>query len=134
MRRSRQLAASAIVSLSLFASSTAAVAQTAPAPVAQFDRWTVLSVMSSGAPAAAVCGAAAATAAQPAGGCVLPQIGVAPVVPEQAQPLPPPPPPQYAGVGMPPLPVLLVWAGVLAAMIYIATRSNHTHVVPNSPV
>ena len=132
MRRSRQLVASAIVSVSLIVSSTAAVAQSTPASVPQFDPWAVLSVMSGGAPAAALCGAAAAasSAAQPGGGCVLPQTGVtAPVETPQALPPPPPPP---SGFGFP-LPVLLIWAGVLAALIYIATQSNHTHVTPNSP-
>jgi hypothetical protein len=132
MRRSRQFIASAVVSVSLIASSTAAVAQSAPAPVPQFDPWAVLSVMSGGAPAASICGAAAAaaTAAQPGGGCVLPQTGVtAPV--ETVQNVPPPPPPPN-GFGFP-LPVLLIWAGVLAALIYIATQNNHTHVTPNSP-
>jgi hypothetical protein len=90
--------------------------------------------MSGGAPAAAVCGAAAAaaTAAQPGGGCVLPQTGLTPGLPEQAQPLQPPPP-QYTGVGFPPIPVLVIWAAVLASMIYIATQKDHLTFVPNSP-
>lgn len=132
MRRSRQLIASAIVSVSLITSSTAAVAQSAAAPVPQFDPWAVLSVMSGGAPAAALCGAAAAatTAAQPGNGCVLPQTGVTPTPVETAQNIPPPPP---QGFGIP-LPVLLIWAAVLASLIYIATQNNHTNVTPNSPV
>lgn len=133
MRRSRQFIASAVISVSLIASSTAAVAQSTVAPAPQFDPWAVLSVMSGGAPAAAVCGAAAAaaTAAQPAGGCVLPQTGVVAPPVETPQYVPPPPPPA-GGLGIP-IPVLLIWAGVLAALIYIATLNNHTHVVPNSP-
>lgn len=133
MRRSRQFIASAIVSVSLVASSTAAVAQSPPAPVPQFDPWAVLSVMSGGAPAAALCGAAAAaaTTAQPGNGCVLPQTGV--TAPMETPASVPPPPPPSAGLGFP-LPVLLIWAAVLASLIYIATQNNHTNVVPNSPV
>lgn len=132
MRRSRQLVASAIVSVSLIVSSTAAVAQSTPAPAPQYDPWAVLSVMSSGAPAAAVCGAAAAaaTAAQPGNGCVLPQTGVTPPIETPANFVPPPPPPQGFGL---PLPVLLVLAAVLASLIYIATQNNHANELPNSP-
>ena len=90
--------------------------------------------MSSGAPAAALCGAAAATAAQPAAGCVLPQTGVtAPIETPQAVPAPLPPPPPAAGPAFLPIPVLLVLAGVLATMIYIATQNNHAGQLPNSP-
>jgi hypothetical protein len=86
---------------SLVFSSSAAFAAAAPSP-AQTDPWALLSVMSGGASAAAICGAAAAavTAAQPVGGCVLPQTGV-PVAPA---PNPPPPPPA-------PVPALVPAAG-----------------------
>jgi hypothetical protein len=73
---------------SLMASSTAAVAATVQ-PVRQADPWAVLAVMSGGAPAAAVCGAAMAAAASAATptGCVLPVVDAVPV---PVQPAPPP--------------------------------------------
>ena len=67
-----------LVAGSIMFGSTGAVAATSPASIPQFDPWAVLSVMNGGASAAAACGmavtAAAAAAAQPASGCVLPQI------------------------------------------------------------
>lgn len=42
------------------------------------------------------------------------------------------PPAAYARPGTPPIPVLLVWLGVLGTMVYIATKSSH-HRAPNSP-
>jgi hypothetical protein len=73
---------------SMFMSSTAAVAEPAAAPTQEIDPWAALSVLSAGAPAAALCGSATATAAntQPAGGCVLPAVDAAPG--PVAQPIP----------------------------------------------
>jgi len=76
----------AVVAGSLMLSSTAAVAAAA-APVQQADPWAVLTAMSGGAPAAAMCGSAAAAGAQAPAGCVLPVSDV-----------PPPPPPVPAPV------------------------------------
>lgn len=114
----------ALIAASMVFSSTAA---TASAPsIAQPDPWAALSVMSGGASAAAVCGAAAAAAAaQPRVGCVLPQLGSTPLAAGA------PPPPYYTASSTPPIPVLLVWAAVLGAMIYILTRHHRHH--PNSP-
>ena len=79
----------AVLAGSLLLSSTAAVAA-APAPVQQADPWAVLTAMSDGAPAAAMCGAAAAAAnAQAPGGCVLPVTDATPPVPV-AETVPPP--------------------------------------------
>jgi len=69
----RQVVALSIAG-SMFVSSTAAVAAPVAAPTQQIDPWAALSVLSAGAPAAALCGSAATTAAQPAGGCVLPAV------------------------------------------------------------
>ena len=83
----------AVVAGSMLLSSTAAVAA-APAPVQQPDPWAVLTAMSQGAPAAAMCGSAAASGAQGNAGCVLPVT--------DAPPPPPPaevPPPVVAGGG-----------------------------------
>lgn len=75
----------AVVAGSLMLSSTVAVAA-APAPVQQPDPWAVLTAMSQGAPAAAMCGSAAAAGAQGNAGCVLPVTDA-----------PPPPPPAPVG-------------------------------------
>ena len=67
---------------SMFVCSTAAVAAPIAAPTQQIDPWAALSVLSAGAPAAALCGSAATTAAvQPAGGCVLPVVDAPPPPP-----------------------------------------------------
>ena len=122
----RRLMVGVIASSMLF-SSTGAIASAAP-PGAQADPWAVLSAMSGGAAATAVCGAAvAATLTQPATGCVLPRVDMIPAAEPGS-----PPPPAYLGTATPPIPVLLVLAGVLATMIYIASRHHHHH-HPNSP-
>lgn len=90
--------------------STAAVAA-APTPVQQADPWAVLTAMSGGAPAAAMCGAAAGTAsAQAPGGCVLP-VTDAPPPPPVAEAVPPP---MVGGGGISPLfiALLAIAAGV----------------------
>jgi hypothetical protein len=116
-----------LVAGSMIFSSTAALASTSPAPT-QADPWAVLSVMSGGASAAAVCGAAAAaaTAAQPAGGCVLPQVDVAPVA-QSGPPAPipvPPVEPASAGLGISPL--LLGLAAIAAGVgLYLILHKNH---------
>jgi hypothetical protein len=117
-----------IITGSVVFGSTGAVAAATP-PGAQANPWAVLSAMSGGAAATAVCGAAAAaTAAQPATGCVLPRVDMVPAAEPGS-----PPPPVYLGTSTPPIPVLLVWAGVLATMIYIATLHHHHHHHANSP-
>ena len=73
-----------MVAGSMFASSTAAAASQ------QISPWATLTVLTGGAPAAAVCGAAAGVAAaQPTSGCVLPVMDTPPPVAN----VPPPPPP-----------------------------------------
>ena len=118
-----------LVAGSMMFSSTAAVAATAPSST-QYDPWAVLSVMSGGASAAAVCGvaaAAAATAAQPAGGCVLPQVDVVPPPAQTAPPQPIPVPPvegPAGGLGISPL--LLGLAAIAAALgLYLLLHNNH---------
>lgn len=115
-----------LIAGSMIFSSTGAVAASAPA-TSQADPWAVLSVMSGGASASAVCGAAAAaaTAAQPAGGCVLPQVGAAPVETAPPQPIPVPPvEPAGAGLGISPL--LLALAAIAAGIgLYLVLHHNH---------
>src|SRR4051812_20011421 len=129
-----------LVASSLFVSSTGAVAATslpsAAVPATQISPWVALSAMSGGAPAAALCGAAAvAAAAQAANGCVLPALDNAPPVaqagpPPQPIPVPPVEGPSGLGLGMDPLMLAL---GVLAAgaLGYFLLRHHHHHA--NSP-
>jgi hypothetical protein len=127
----------ALIAGSMIFSSTGAIAAVTPAPAPQADPWAVLSVMSGGASAVAVCGAAAAAAAaaQPAPGCVLPQVDVAPPPPTTAgalpqQPIPVPPvEPAGAGLGISPL---LIGLAALAAGIGLYFALRH-HGNGNSP-
>ena len=120
----------ALIAGSMVFTSTAAIAQTAT-PTTQADPWAVLSVMSGGASAAAVCGAAAAaaaaTVAQPAAGCVLPQVDVVPPPAQTAPPQPIPVPPVEApagGLGISPL--LLALAAIAAGVaLYLILHNNH---------
>jgi hypothetical protein len=121
----------ALVAGSLISSSAASAA---PAlPLSQPNPWAVLTVMNGGASAAAVCGAAlaAAAAAQPTMGCVLPRVDAAPLA-QTPESVPSAQPYYAAGSSTPPIPVLLVWAAVLATMVYIATKHHHHHHA-NSP-
>ena len=91
---------------SFMLSSTAAVAS-APAPAQQADPWAVLTAMSQGAPAAAMCGSSAAAAnAQASGGCVLPVTDAPPPPPQTVEAVPPPP--VEGGGGINPLFIALI--------------------------
>ena len=114
----------------LLFSSTSAIAAT-PAPAPQVNPWAVLTAMSGGAPAAAMCGAAAvAAAAQAPGGCVLPALDVA-----AAPPPPEPvavPPVDVAGPGLGISPVLLGLLALAAGVgLYLALRNDDDEA--NSP-
>lgn len=116
-----------LVAGSLFVSSTGAVAATSAAAVPQVNPWAALTAMSGGAPAAALCGAAAmAAAAQTAApGCVLPVVDAAPVAatpPPTPVPVPPVEP-VGGGFGIDPL---LLALGVLAAgaLIYFVLNKD----------
>jgi hypothetical protein len=113
---------------SMLASSSGAVAATYSAPAPQYNPWAVLTVMSGGAPAAAMCGAAAvAAAAQGAGpGCVLPKVDATPVAanpPPSPIPVPPVEGPG-AGLGISPL-LLALGALAVGAALYFALRHHH---------
>jgi len=123
----------AFIAGSLVFSSTGAVAAAAP-QASQADPWAVLTVMSGGASAAAVCGAAitaTAAAVQPAAGCVLPQVDVVPAAqtpPPQPIPVPPVEPAAGGGLGISPL--LLALAAVAAGVgLYLVLHHHHS----NSP-
>ena len=111
MLRFGKVFASAVISVSLIGSSTAALAQTAPAPTS--DAWLTLSMLTPSGSAAL--GSTAAVAAQPSD------------VP------PPPPPADYAGPSTPPLAVILVWLATLGVDVYLLTKNNHHHHHNNSP-
>jgi hypothetical protein len=116
-----------LVAGSMMFTSTAAVAASAPSPT-QYDPWAVLSVMSGGASAVAVCGAAATAAAAqaPGAGCVLPQVDAAPIAAQSAPPQPIPVPPVEAvggGFGVSPLLLgLVALAGGIG--LYFALRHH----------
>jgi len=121
-----------LITGSMFFSSTGAVAATS-APSYQPDPWAVLSVMSGGASAVAVCGAAAAAAAAqaPAGGCVLPQVDAPPAVAQNPPPQPiPVPPVEPAGGGLGISPLYLALAAIAAGVgLYLVLH----HSSGNSP-
>ena len=105
----------AAVSLSLIATSTAAVASTEGSPQPSSSAgWLTLSMLT------------------PSGAAVLDSTALAAAQPDTMPP-PPPPPPTYTGPGTPPIPVIILWLAVLGTMVYIATKGNHHHPVPNSP-
>jgi len=111
----------AVIAGSLMFSSTAAVAS-AP-QVQQASPWGILAAMSGGAPAAALCGAAAAAGQAPTG-CVLPVVDVAPVPPPPA-PVPVPPVEAPAGgLGISPL-ILGLLAIAAGVGIYLAVHHHH---------
>lgn len=92
-----------VVASSMMLSSTAAVAA-ASAPV-QADPWAVLTAMSQGAPAAAMCGSSEAAAnAQAGAGCVLPVSDAVPPPPPENVP----PPALVGGGGINPLFIALI--------------------------
>jgi hypothetical protein len=108
----------AVVASSLMLSSTAAVAA-AQAPVQQADPWAVLTAMSQGAPAAAMCGSAAAAGAQGSAGCVLPVTDAPP---------PPPPaevPPPVVGGGASINPLFIALIAIAAGIgIFLAVNNS----------
>jgi hypothetical protein len=118
----------ALIAGSLLFSSSAAMA--APTQAPQADPWAVLTAMSSGAPAAAMCGsAAAATTAQAPGGCVLPVVDAPPPV---AAPAPPVEPVVATSEGIGVSPILIGLLAVAVGVgIYFAVRGNNNH--GNSP-
>jgi len=121
-----------LVAGSMLVSSTGAAAATSSLPSSQqIDPWAALSVMSAGAPAAALCGTAAvaAAAAQPAPGCVLPVADVAPPVVQTAPPPPTPVPPvETAGGGLGISPLLLALGAIaIGAAAYFLLRQHHKH-------
>ena len=116
----------ALVAGSLMVSSTGAIAATSASAIPQVSPWATLTALSGGAPAAALCGAAAvAAAAQTAPGCVLPVVDAAPVAAGPPTPVPVPPvEPVGGGLGISPL-LLGLGAIALGALIYFLVRNNN---------
>ena len=117
-----------MVAGSMFVSSTGAVAATAATPVPvsaqHIDPWAALSVLSAGAPAAALCGAAATAAAQPAAGCVLPAVDAPAVAAGPPPPTPVPPvEPVGGGLGISPL-WLALGALAIGAAAYFLLKND----------
>lgn len=105
----------AILSVSVAMLTTPTLAAGAPpaAPVVNAaSPWLTLSALST--TGAMNMGSAATAAAQPA------DMG-------------PPPPRSQSTIGGPPLPIIVFWLGVVATMVYIATRNGHHQGQPNSP-
>jgi hypothetical protein len=116
-----------LVAGSMVFSSTAALAAATPPPATQPDPWAVLSVMSGGASAVAACGAAsfAAAAAQPAPGCVLPQVDVAAPAPPPPTAIPAPPVETEGGLGISPLLIGLALVAAGVALYFILHKKHH---------
>jgi len=125
-----------LVAGSLFISSTGAVAASSASPISTANPWAMLTAMTGGAPAAALCGAAAvAAAAQAPANCVLPVTDAPPPVAQSAPPAPiPVPPVEPAGGGLAFDPLLLGLGALAAgALIYFLVRGNNNNNQPNSP-
>lgn len=120
-----------LVAGSLMVSSTGAVAASTASTIPQVNPWATLTALSGGAPAAALCGAAAvAAAAQPAAGCVLPVVDQAAPVAAPPAPVPVPPvEPVGGGLGVSPL-LLGLGALALGALIYFLVRNNNNDTSP----
>jgi hypothetical protein len=114
-----------LVAGSLMVSSTGAVAASTASAIPQVSPWATLTALSGGAPAAALCGAAAvAAAAQTAPGCVLPVTDAPPVAVAPPAPVPVPPvEPVGGGFGIDPL-LLGLGALALGALIYFLVRDD----------
>ena len=116
-----------LVAGSLVVSSTGAAAATTANAVPHVNSWAALTALSGGAPAAALCGAAAvAAAAQAAPGCVLPVVDAAPVPPSSQPPTPVPVPPvEPIGGGFAFNPLYLALGALAAgALIYFLLNKD----------
>jgi hypothetical protein len=113
----------------IFSSSAAAAATTAIDQ--QVNPWAALTAMSGGAPAAAMCGAAATAAAlQGPTGCVLPIMDAVPPPPVAG---PPPPVPVEAAVPSAGISPLLLGLLALAVFVGAAVALSGHHHHGNSP-
>lgn len=114
----------ACIAGSLMFSSTAAAASTTIDTAPQVNPWGVLAAMSGGAPAAAMCGAAATAAQAPGAGCVLPVVDAAVPPPTPAPAAVAPVEPVAAGGGG--ISPLVLGLLALAAGVGIYLAVHHT--------
>ena len=126
-----------MVAGSMFISSTGAIATSHASVPQQIEPWAALSVLSSGAPAAALCGAAVA-AAQAGAGCVLPAVDAPPpaAVADVGPPPPTPVPPVEAaneglGLGISPLWLALGAIAAGALIYFLVIKKKHHSSSPN---
>lgn len=131
MRALRNPFVGVLVAGSLFVSSTGAAAATTASSVPQINPWAALTALAGGAPAAALCGAAAVAAAQSAApGCVLPVAdAAAPVAQTTPPPTPVPVPPVEpigGGFGVDPL-LLALGALAAGALLYFVLHGNNNN-------
>jgi len=113
--------------------SSAAVASTGPAVPVQVSPWAALTGLTAGAPAATLCGAAAAAAATqtPAGGCVLPVVDTPPPVAEAAPPPVAPMAPMVAPAAYAGSPLLFALGALaIGALTYFVVRNHHHDISP----
>ena len=116
----------------IFSSSAAVAASGLPAP--QVSAWAALTALTGGAPAAALCGSVAVTAAAqaPGSGCVLPVVDAPPPIAQSAPPTPIPVPPvegPAAGFGVSPLLLALAAVAAGAGLYFLLLKKNNS----NSP-
>jgi hypothetical protein len=120
-----------LVAGSMFVTSTGAAAATSlPAPP-RISPWATLAGLTGGAPAAALCGSAAATAAAqaPAPGCVLPVVDTPPPVAQNPPPPPVPVPPvagPAAGLGINPLYLALAAVAAGVGIYFLLKKKDAT--------
>jgi hypothetical protein len=127
-----------LVAGSMFVSSTGAVAASASIPASpQINPWAALTAMTGGAPAAALCGAAAvAASAQAPSNCVLPVTDAPPPVAQSAPPAPipvPPVEPMGGGLAFDPLLLGLGALAVGALAYFLLRKNNNNNDNSNSP-
>jgi hypothetical protein len=124
-----------VVAGSMFVSSTAAVASAPSSAPRQIEPWAALSILSAGAPAAALCGAAAAAGQAPGAGCVLPAVDAAPAPVVEAGPPPPTPIPPVEpvgeGLGISPLYLALGALAAGALIYFLVIKKKHHNASPN---
>jgi hypothetical protein len=117
----------------MLVTSTGAAAAGSATVAQQISPWATLTVLTGGAPAAAVCGAAvAATAAQPTAGCVLPAMDAPPPPPAPVADAAPPVPVEPVGFSVSPLLIGLV-AIAAATALYFSVKDHHHGRHTNSP-
>ena len=123
-----------VASSALMFSSTGALASNSNSKQ-QINPWATLTVLSGGAPAAAICGAASAAAAgQPAPtGCVLPVMEAPPPVASAPPPPAEPVVPAAGGYGVTPLLLGLAAIAVAVGLFFAVNGNGSNNNTPSQP-